>query len=457
MTPKRIDFYILVLLVLTATRGFSQPGLFEVQKIDWQAFKKPLPDDSVSRMVKTILLNANSYALGAWYHLDRKYKSDSSGYLDLKSVSLDNEYRYRLPAGMAFGLAISIKTGLYDPAVIGVQFDEAKAKTIQLFSSVAYDHISNNTRKVWGGDWQAALWAYYAGYAAWLLWEDLAPAAKQHIQSMVISEADRLLKEPVLYYKAKDGTSIIPGDSKIEENDWNAELLYLAAVMIPDHQNRRKWMQKAIAYMIAAVAMPSDLNNDKILHGRKVNEWLNGYNVEEPGIVINHQIIHPLYNALTSVVNAPIVFSLAKKATPEAARFNMDKLYNSLVNTRFNVPQYEQPGGTMYITDDTEVYYPQGSDWGKQIYDPFANMDIAAWKYGFDRNLAYDGKYWAALHLLPILNQQRRFNDGHTYSGKEENSYYGREAAIATRMGSAWMTIWMQTQQPANYQNFLIK
>ncbi|MCF0051705.1 hypothetical protein LXM25_16675 [Dyadobacter sp. LJ53] len=428
-----------------------------MQRIEWNTFKKPAPDDSVSHMVKSILLNANKYALGAWYDLDRKYKADSSGYLDLKSVSTDNEYRYRLPAGMAFGLAISIKTGIYDPSVTGVGTQEAKVKTVQLLSSVAYDHISNSTRKTWGGDWQAAHWAYYSGYAAWLLWEDLDLLSKQNIQRMIISEADHLLTRPVLYYKDIQGKSIFPGDSKIEENNWNAELLYLAAVMMPDHKSQSKWMQKAISYMISAVAMPSDLANEKVLHGKEVKLWLNGYNVEDPGIVVNHHIIHPLYNALSSVVNAPIVFSLVNKPTPEAARFNFDKIYNSLINTRFDVPKYEQPGGTMYIPGSQEVYYPQGSDWGKQIFDSYANMDIAAWKYGLDGGQVYNGRYWATLHLLPIMVQQRRFDDGHTYSGKEENSYYGREAAISTRMASAWMTIWMQSQRPAKYQNFLLK
>ncbi|WP_029279890.1 hypothetical protein [Pedobacter borealis] len=64
-----------------------------------------------------------------------------------------NEYRYRFPAAMSFGIAIAIKTGIYDPAVTGVSLQEAKNKTIQMVSAVAYDHKVNQRRKVWGGDW----------------------------------------------------------------------------------------------------------------------------------------------------------------------------------------------------------------------------------------------------------------------------------------------------------------
>ena len=441
----------------TLNLGLSQNKLPEVTKIYWSKFNKPVPNDSVFQAVKFILLNVNKFALNTWFLKIRKYKKDSSGYLDLKSISTNNENRYRLPAGMAFGLAISLKTGAYNPSVTGASSDLALDRTIQLLTAVAYDHKANNTRKVWGGEWQAASWAYYAGYAGWLLWDKLKLIDRENIQRMIISEANRLLKIPAPFYKDKVGKSIFPGDSKIEENDWNAELLYLAAVMMPSHPNSKLWFRQSLSYMISGVSLPSDLHNQQILHGKKVKDWLNGYNVEEPGIVINHGIIHPLYNALSSVVNAPIVFSLVGLPTPEAARFNMNKIYSSLINTEFDSSKYEKPGGTMYIKGESEVYYPQGSDWGTEIYDSFANIDIAAWMYQFDKGQKYNGKYWAALHLKAIVNQQKRFNDGHTYLNNKEDSYFGKEAAISTRMASAWMTIFLQCQSPAIYKNYKVE
>lgn len=106
----------------------------------------------------------------------------------------------------------------------------------------------------------------------------------------------------------------------------------------------------------------------------------------------------------------------------------------------------------MYIPGLAQVYYPQGSDWGTEIYDSLVNMDIAAWMYGFDKGQRYDGKYWAQLHLDAVTKQQSRFLDGHTYLDNKENSYSGKEAAIATRIASAWMTVWMQYQSPVKYK-----
>jgi hypothetical protein len=425
----------------------------EVQVINWSELKKKVKPSPVSDMVKSTLLNVNKYGVGAWYTEVKNFKTDSTSYLELKSKANNNERRYRLPAGMAFGLAIAIKTGAYDEKITGVPVQEAQAKAIKMLTAVAYDHQSNPGRKVWGSDWQAAHWAYYCGYGAWLLWDRVKPADQKLVKQMLIFEANRLLAEPALFYKDRNGKELIPGDSKIEENAWNAELLYLAAVMMPRHANSKTWYQQSLAYMIAATAMPSDLNREQILHGKPIKDWLSGYNVEEPGIVINHDIIHPLYNALSSVVNAPIVFSLANQATPEAARFNMSKIYHSLINTVFNAPPYQKPGGTMYRKGQGQVYYPQGSDWGTEIFDSFANIDVAAWMYGLDKGEKYDAKYWASFHVKAVLDQQARFSDGHTYLNEKENSYYGKEAAIATRMASAWMSIWMQAQRPAFYSN----
>jgi len=425
-----------------------------VQSINWGKFNKKAPHNKLTNTVKATLLNANKFALTSWYHDLKKYQQDSTGYLDLKSKSKVNEYRYRFPAAMSFGIAIAIKTGIYDKAITGVSLQEAKEKTILMLRSIAYDHKVNDTRKVWGGDWQAAHWAYYTGYGAWLLWDDFSPKDQSNILKMMIAEADRFLPTAPLYYKDSTGKVIFKGDSKIEEDAWNAELLYLAAIMLPNHPNSNKWLHKAVEYLIAATSLPSDLNNPRIIHGKPVSSWVNGYNMEEPGFVINHGIIHPQYNALASMINAPIVFSLAGKVTPEAARFNLDKIYYSVTTHSFSSPPYKTPGGTMYKKGTADVYYPEGSDWGFGVYDNFVNLDIAAFTYGWDNlSVKQNGKYWAKLHVNKVLGQQQRFAEGHTYIGDQENSYLGREEAIASRMGSAWMTIWLQQQVPAVYDN----
>lgn len=425
-----------------------------VLPIDWNRLAVSTHQTELEQTVKATLLNANKFALTTWYRDIKKFQVDSTGYLELKSKGDKNEKRYRFPASMAFGLAISLKTGIYRPEVTGVSREEARAKAIQMICAVAFDHKANGTRQVWGGDWQAAHWTYYAGYAAWLLWDDIAENDRNLLLKMITSEADRFLTMEPPFYKDRAGKLLIPGDSKIEENAWNAELIYLAAVMLPNHPHSGQWLHKAVEYMVSATTLPFDVTSSRVIHGRPISSWIEGYNVEPPGFVINHGIIHPMYNAIPVMVNAPIVFSLAGRATPEAARFNLDKIYYSITSHRFTAPPYRQPGGSMYVEGSAEVYYPEGSDWGQGVYDTYANLDIAAFSYGWDNlSTAHKGEYWAKLHAEKVLEQQKRFVDGHTYLGDSENSYPGREEAIATRMGSAWMTLWLQRRAPASFDN----
>lgn len=57
---------------------------------------------------------------------------------------------------------------------------------------------------------------------------------------------------------------------------------------------------------------------------------------------------------------------------------------------------------------------------------------------------------------VQVLEQQNQFSDGHTYAGDHENNYLGKEEDIATRMGSAWMTIWLQQLMPSDLKRRII-
>ncbi|MCU7552967.1 hypothetical protein OCK74_27890, partial [Chitinophagaceae bacterium LB-8] len=128
---------IILLLITLVNSGKSQvtavvknsDSSTKVMPINWSGFQKKAPSNKLANTVKATLLNANRFALTTWYHEIKKYQPDSSGYLDLKSKSKVNEYRYRFPAAMSFGIAIAIKTGIYDPSITGVSLQEAKDKT----------------------------------------------------------------------------------------------------------------------------------------------------------------------------------------------------------------------------------------------------------------------------------------------------------------------------------------
>src|ERR1017187_3026516 len=145
--------------------------------------------------------------------------------------------------------------------------------------------------------YRRAHWAWLAGTAGWMLWTNLPPTDQELVRRMVEYEANRFTSYAVPYYMNRAGTIISPGDTKSEENAWNAELLHLAACMMPVHSNAPLWWSKAIEMTLSTYARPSDVNRTNVYHGRTLASWLNGSNANEDSTVINHNIVHPDYLA----------------------------------------------------------------------------------------------------------------------------------------------------------------
>ena len=55
-------------------------------------------------------------------------------------------------------------------------------------------------------------------------------------------------------------------------------ILQLAISIMPNHININLWKNKCIEYLIFSSACKSDLNNNKIIDGKKAKEWIHGWN-----------------------------------------------------------------------------------------------------------------------------------------------------------------------------------
>ena len=405
-----------------------------VAPIAWQRFHAGPPTDDQAVRTRTILLNANRYALRTWY--PAKYGSQAGQYLDLGGTAEPN---VRPPGSEALALATSLATGAYDEQVTGFPPAQARDVAVRIVSSIAYHHVANEPGG-WGRGWQTPLWAFNAAFAGWLLWDDLPAPDRERLARMVRTEADAFLFYTVPYYQDPSGKVITPGDSKAEENAWNAAFLNLAVSMMPDDPNRAIWQDKALELMVSAYSRPSDLTNQTVVNGKPVAQWLHGSNIFEDGTLVNHGIIHPDY--FTSIANdagAPLAYGLAGLPTPTAAFHNADVVYDALVNHEFSSPPYAAPGGTIYVHGPSaDIYYPQGNDWGTSRQMHFLLLDTLAATFGFG-----DGTEWAVAHAERALQMQGRFPDGRTYGPSSEDTYAGREEWVALLAGRTYLTHWL--------------
>jgi hypothetical protein len=425
-----------------------------VVPIDWAGFTAGRPADANSARMGSILLNTHRYALTTWYTAKGfdTAAQQAATYLDLGGILEEN---IRPVASEGLALAVSIKTGLYNPNVTGVDSYGAITKAAKLIRSVAAAHKVNRTGG-WGDQWQSALWAAYAGLAGWLMWDSayFTAADQQNIRQFVEYEANRFIGFRPPYYRDRAGNILIAGDSKAEENAWNAMLLQAATAMMPNHANYDAWNYKAIELMMSAFARPADTTRTALVNGRSVADWLYGSNINDDGIVINHSILHPDYMVTISENNfAGLTNSLARRPTPAAAFHNCDLVYGALVDHNFvagsSYPPggtIDPPGGTIYRDGSADLYYPQGNDWGTGRRMHVALTDVQAQAFGFETRASQRGGVWEPLHAQRVLDMQKLNADRRTYASAGQDTYAGREEWVAAHAAQAYLTKWIVHQ-----------
>jgi hypothetical protein len=414
----------------------SSPSALVVP-IHWKRFAigKPISEDA--RMSARILLNSVRYNLG-WAASTYKVSPEGDRYL----ITDKSEHGIRMPASAAFGIATAIATGIYDEQVCGVPIDEARSRVLKLVKGDAALHkVNGDIKNGWGDAWQSAVWATLAGHAGWMLWDDLDRPTQRMVAAMVEYEADRFIRPgyTVPYWNGKDG------DTKAEENAWNATVLQLAVAMMPRHPHVPRWKLIASELMVSAFARQEDMkSNTTVIDGRPVKDWLKGYNIRDDGALVNHNIIHDDYMTTFSMnLRSFLVQSLAGQPVPQSADFNAAVVYRSLAERVWPSPPYKPPGGTMYIPGKVEVYYPEGTDWSNYRFDIFYGIDCYADLFGWDKGRPYQAADWMRLRAKKILEMQARHPDGRMFAKGEFDTYRGAEQMTCWVLADVFLLHWL--------------
>ena len=412
---------------------------------------------STGRLVRSSLEQTERYLLGTQYAAlwrATRYRP----YLSLLGARSHDELNIRLPAMSALTVAVGLRTGALDPTVVSSSGDRAGHYVDQLVRSIACAHASVSPGG-WGDGWQTAHWAMLTGAAAWLVWGRLTPRTRSDVVAMVTDEADHQLPLAVPYWSAPDDTRLTPGDTKAEEDAWNAGLLGLASAMMPSAPHAAAWRAKAAELGVAAYSVKADTTSTAVVNGVPLDQRVHGYNVFDDGTVVNHDIIHPDYATAVQLLWLSADFDrLAGRSVPEAMFHDGGLVYSSLSKTVFTAGQTSQaggliqpPGGTVYVRGTSRIYYPQGDDWGTARRAHFVSLDAHAAVYA--RYLGATG-WSAAQALLAHENAQRRLrrssgtDDGRTYSvdpaiAATQDTYPGREEYAAQNLATAWLALYV--------------
>ncbi|MBD8490008.1 hypothetical protein IFO69_14720 [Echinicola sp. CAU 1574] len=434
-------------------------GVSGVKTIDWTRFEDKSKSSPQQIMAGKILLNANKYALTSWWKKRGFAGTPSGDYLDLKGTT---EHKIRPVAAEAESMAASLRTGLYDSSITGVTTAEAEAKTIQMIRSLGHSHIANS-KEGWGRKWQSALWAGYTGFAAWMMWDKLDEQTRFETMAMIYDECDWIMNDKGLLgiktYQDLHGKIVSPGDTGAEENAWDSLILSVACAMMPENPNHSIWMNKMIFLNINALACPSDLKLKKKYNGKPLNEWLVGTNINEDGTVVNHHFIHPDYMTSPFEFNPIKFFWLAQKPAPSATKRNVDLVFNAFTKLNFHEGDsitggvVKSPGGTIYKSGSGDIFYPLGTDWGEGRRMNFASFNSTVGAFSDDHGIRSKALEWELNHGQVVLDMQSRFEDGHTYLDKSEDSFASCEEWVADKAATVYIIETLKLLEKPKFTN----
>lgn len=449
---KHINFLLVFVIFINATfliPIYSNSKHFisnEVIPIDWTALDEIKNPDDEFILIEEIMDNSTNYILNTWFEENNYIESDI--HIDFKGTE---EFEIRGPAMVSLGLSIPIATGSFNENKIGMTYEEAIDHNIYLITSLAASHVSN-IEEGWGlqrtndtNDWQTPLWSYYVGFSGWLLWDKLEEEDKMTIQNMVVSEANNIPSPR--YYKDKNGQILYEDNTQAEENSSWASLLGLAVSMMPKHENAEKWVDQLIDLSVIAFSRPSDINSTKVYNERELNDILEGSNIKNDGTLMNHGFMHPIYMlAIEQNINIALMFSLAQIEIPEAIFHNADIIYYALTDLKFDRKKFLDPGGTIYQKGASEIYFPEGNDWGNYFPMYFGQIDVLANIFEFDSLSSSEALYWSKLHNQKQLDLQNRSIDGKTYQNESENNYRLKEERISQIISTTFLAKWIDHQ-----------
>ncbi len=407
----------------------------------------PMPGEDVEGKVRTSLLTAERYLMNAGHTSQTYVREPWSD--PLQRTSRTTEEAIRLPAMRAATLAIGLSTQAWDPASLG-STEHGTEYVAWLVRTIACTHASM-TPGGWGYGFQTAHWAMLTAMAAWLVWDDLQPQEREYVATMLVGESDFLLTQAVQYQFDRAGGELSPGDTRAEEDSWNAAALQLAVEMMPDHPRADLWRRRAVDLAAGSFARAADVGSSAPVNGVALSARLGGSNAAADGSVVNNAIITGDYISTVQQNWWSAAFAqLGQTDVLEAALTNADPVWAAMTANTYTRTDLDGTVTTSAIyREDGQVFFPQGSRWGTVRRAQFVSLDafrLLTVRSPEGREAAWT---WLDRHIDGQLALQARSPDGRTFLPGEDN-YPGREEYAASQVAFAWLALYIDAWQPVD-------
>lgn len=240
-----------------------------------------------------------------------------------------------------------------------------KANKLKVCSGNNYWGSVSTSDKVW----ESSLWAMSVAYSAFFQWDKLTDAQKGYVKALLKAECNYELNRSIPTGYA--------GDTKAEENGWEADVLAATLGLFPDDELAPKWFARLREFAINSYSHKDDANNNTVIDpdydNTTVAQLYKGQNLYDDYTLQNHNYFHTSYQnvVIQELGEAALALKLfqttlygEEKWKTNALMHNNDKVQKEVLN--------------WLALADGELAMPNGNDWSLFLYDQITSYSTNA-------------------------------------------------------------------------------
>ena len=214
----------------------------------------------------------------------------------------NDERGVRPNADLSMICAFLVKYGKSAVLPDGVTWDDLESMAMKSLVFAYSTHKANRLKvcagnNYWGSTstddavWESSLWAMSVAYSAFFQWEKLSEQQRGYIYNLLKAECNYELNRSIpTGYK---------GDTKAEENGWEADVLAVTLGLFPDDELAPQWFQRLREFAINSYSHPDDANDTTIIDPdydqTTVKDLYRGQNLYDDYTLQNHNYFHTSY------------------------------------------------------------------------------------------------------------------------------------------------------------------
>ena len=327
-----------------------------------------------------MLANSTRYAKNIWFDCEWPNSVDEQcGFFKANDAGRSNEDGVRTNADFSMICAFLCK---YARGKVGLPAGVTWADVHKMaLNSLVFGYSTHKANKLkvtsdgkyWGSTstsdavWESSLWTMSLCYAAYFLADELTDAQRTYIYNMVKAECN--------YELARSIPTGYSGDTKAEENGWEADVLACALGLYPDDALASKWFDRLREFAINSYSHTGDKQDQTVIDpsydGKTVAQLYKGANLYDDYTLQNHNYFHTSYQNVVMQELGEAHLAMLLFQGGSSPRWQTRALMHNQQRVMDEVL-------CRLALSDGELAMPNGNDWSMFLFDQITSYSTAA-------------------------------------------------------------------------------